>query len=252
MRYAEDMSITSEAELEGMKRAGAVVAEALAAMKAAVEPGVTPAQLNALCGDIFAEHGAVSAPHLEYGAPVYAFVSVNADVVHGLPTDRPLEPGDVVKLDVTPNLGGFVADAALTVIVPPASEVAKRLVACAEAAFWAAMRPARAGRPLHAIGRAVEREVRRRGFHVIRELAGHGVGRAIHEAPEVLNFYRPHDATKLTEGLVLAVEPMVATRAGRVATRPDGWTIGVWHDGLTAHYEHTIVITQGQPLVLTA
>lgn len=246
------MSINSEDELEGMKRAGAVVAEALAAMKAAVETGVTPAQLNAICGEVFAEHGAVSAPYLEYGAPVHTFISVNADVVHGLPTQRPLEPGDVVKLDVTPNVGGFVADAALTVIVPPAPDVATRLVACTEAAFWAAMRAARAGRPLHAIGRAVEREVKRRGFHVIRELAGHGVGRAIHEAPEVLNFYRPRDAAKLTEGLVLAVEPMVATKAGQVKTRPDGWTLGVQHGSLTAHYEHTVVITKGQPLVLTA
>jgi len=122
-----------------MKRAGAVVAAALAAMKASVRPGVTPAQLDDICGDVFAEHGAVSAPRLEYGAPVHAFVSVNADVVHGLPTVRPLEPGDVVKLDVTPNVGGFVADAALTVVVPPALEVAERLVACAEAAFWAAV-----------------------------------------------------------------------------------------------------------------
>jgi len=246
------MSINSEAELEGMKRAGAVVAKALAAMKAAVKPGVTPAQLNDICGEVFAQHDAVSAPYLEYGAPVHAFVSVNADVVHGLPTQRPLEPGDVVKLDVTPNVDGFVADAALTVVVPPASKVAEQLVACTEAAFWAAMRVAQAGRPLHAIGRAVEREVKRRGFHVIWELAGHGVGRAIHEAPEVLNFYQPDSSTKLTEGLVLAVEPMVASKTGRVKTRADGWTIGVQSGSLTAHYEHTVVITKGKPLVLTA
>ncbi len=245
------MSITSEDELEGIKRAGAVVAEALAAMKTAVRPGVTPAQLDAVCGEVFAERGAVSAPRLEYDAPVHAFVSVNADVVHGLPTNRPLKPGDVVKLDVTPNVGGFVADAALTVVVPPASKVATRLVACAEAAFWAALSVAQAGRPLHALGRAVEREVERRGFCVLRELAGHGVGRAIHEAPEVLNFYRQGDA-KLTEGLVLAVEPMVATRAGRVTRRADGWTLGVRPGTLTAHFEHTVVITKGRPLVVTA
>ncbi len=245
------MSITSEDELEGIKRAGAVVAEALAAMKAAVKPGVTPAQLDAICGEVFAEYGAVSAPRLEYGAPVHAFVSVNENVVHGLPTNRPLKPGDVVKLDVTPNVGGFVADAALSVVVAPASKVATRLVACAEAAFWAALNVAQAGRPLHALGRAVEREVGRRGFHVIRELAGHGVGRAIHEAPEVLNFYRL-DNIKLTEGLVLAVEPMVATRAGRVMRRADGWTLGVRPGTLTAHFEHTVVITHGKPLVVTA
>ncbi|MDQ3398080.1 MAG: type I methionyl aminopeptidase [Deinococcota bacterium] len=246
------MSITSEDELEGMKSAGEVVAKALAAMKTAVEPGVTPAQLNDICGGVFAEHGAVSAPYLEYGAPVHAFVSVNADVVHGLPTNKPLEPGDVVKLDVTPNVAGFVADAAITVVVPPASKLATRLVACSEAAFWAAMGVAQAGRPLHALGRAIEREVKRRGFQVIWELAGHGVGRAIHEAPEVLNFYQPGNPTKLTEGLVLAVEPMVAARAGRVETRSDGWTIGLQSGNLTAHYEHTVVVTNGKPLVLTA
>ncbi len=103
------MSINSEEELEGMKQVGAVVAEALTAMKAEVAPGVTPAELNEICGAVFRYYGAVSAPYLEYGAPVHAFVSVNEDVVHGLPTARPLKPGDVVKLDVTPNLNGFVA-----------------------------------------------------------------------------------------------------------------------------------------------
>jgi methionyl aminopeptidase len=246
------MSITSEAELEGMKRAGAVVAEALKTMKAAVAPGVTPADLDRLCGEVFARRGAVSAPRLVYGAPINAFVSVNDAVVHGLPTECPLQPGDVVKLDVTPFLQGFIADAALTVIVPPASSVAERLVACAEAAFWAAMRVARAGRPLQLIGRAVEGEVRRRGFSVVRELAGHGVGRAIHERPEVLNFCRSSDRTLLTGGLVLAVEPMVAAGKGGVTARGDGWTIGTRDGSLSAHFEHTVVITRGKPLILTA
>lgn len=202
------MSINSEEELAGMKRVGAIVAEALAAMKAETAPGITPAELNDICGAVFARYGAVSAPYLEYGAPVHAFVSVNEDVVHGLPTTRPLETGDVVKLDVTPNLNGFVADAALTTVVSSVSATSQRLVACAEEAFWAATEVARAGRPLNAIGRAVERKVRQRGLHVIRELAGHGVGRAIHESPEVLNFYRPNDWTLLTEGLVLAIRPL--------------------------------------------
>ena len=246
------MSINSEDELEGMQRVGAVVAEALATMKAEVAPGVTPADLNDICGAVFARYGAVSAPYLEYGAPVHAFVSVNEDVVHGLPTTLPLKNGDVVKLDVTPNLNGFVADAALTTVVSSFSATSKRLITCAEEAFWAAMQAARAGRPLNAIGRTVERKVRQRGLHVIRELAGHGVGRAIHESPEVLNFYRPDDRTRLTEGLVLAVEPMVSIRPGKIMTRADGWTLGMREGNLTAHYEHTVVITKGKPLVLTA
>ena len=246
------MSIRTEAELEAMKRAGAVVAEALRVMKEAVRPGITPAELDALCGGVFAKHGAQSAPRLVYGAPVNAFISVNEDVVHGLPTLRPLRPNDVVKLDVTPSVEGFIADAAVTVVVPPAREQTRALAACAEAALWTALRVARAGKPVNVIGRAVEREVKRRGFHVLRELSGHSLGRRVHEEPSVLNFYRPQDRTPLTDGLVLAVEPMVSTRRGPVQTRADGWTIGTQNGSLTAHFEHTVVVTKGRPLILTA
>jgi len=246
------MSINSEHDLKGMKRAGAVVADALKTMRQAVQPGVTPAELDALCGEVFRRHGARSAPRLLYGAPVDAFISVNEDVVHGLPSSRPLQPGDLVKLDVTPLVDGFVADAAVSVAVPPASKAAEKLIACAEAAFWSAMRVTRAGRPNHAIGRAVERTVRRYGFSVIRELAGHSVGRTIHEDPEVLNFYHPARREPLTDGLVLAVEPMIAAGRGGVVTRPDGWTIGARDGSLTAHFEHTVVVTRGEPMILTA
>lgn len=247
------MSITSEEELEGMKRASAVAVAALSAMRAALEAGVTPAELDALCGRVFAEHGAVSAPRHFYDAPVNAFVSLNRDVVHGLPSQEPLKPGDVVKLDVTPLVDGFVADAAVTVLVPPATREAQRLVACAEAAFWAAMRDARAGRPPAQSHRS-QRRARGAplGFAVIRELAGHGVGRAIHEAPEVPNYAVAGERRLLEEGLVLAVEPMVAAGRGRVETRPDGWTIGTRDGSLGAHYEHIVVITRSRPLVLTA
>ncbi len=178
-------------------------------------------------------------------------MSLNADVVHGVPTKRPLEPGDVVKLDVTPFLEGFIADGALTVIVPPASALSARLVACAEAAFWAALKEVRAGKPLNGIGRSVEREVRRRGFSVIRELAGHGVGRAVHEEPEVSNIYVAAEGRRLQKGLVLALEPMVAAGKSRIETRPDGWTIGARDGSLTAHFEHTIVVTHNKPIILT-
>ncbi|WP_221090583.1 type I methionyl aminopeptidase [Deinococcus aquaedulcis] len=247
------MTITNEQELRGMQRAGQVVAETLQALREAVAPGVTPAELDALAGDLFARRHATSAPREVYGAPVNVFISVNDDIVHGLPTTRPLQPGDVVKLDVTPFVDGYVADAAITVVVPPASPVALRLVACAEAAFWAAMNAARAGQPVNVIGRAVEREVARRGFSLLRELQGHGVGRTIHEAPDVPNFYHPAFRTPLREGMVIAVEPMVSTgRSSRTRTRRDGWTIRTRDGGLAAHYEHTVMITRGQPLILTA
>ncbi|OLV19311.1 type I methionyl aminopeptidase [Deinococcus marmoris] len=247
------MTITTEAELEGMKRAGVVVAETLRTLKAAIEPGVTPAELDALAGQVFRQYGASSAPRMTYDAPVNVFISVNDDIVHGLPTRRPLAAGDVVSIDVTPFVDGYIADAAVTVAVPPASPVAMRLIECTEAALEAALAAAKAGHPVNTIGRAVETEVKRRGFTVLRELFGHGVGRAIHEEPNVPNYYRPADRKKLHEGLVIAIEPMVSTgRSHRVKTLRDGWTLSTTDGGLAAHFEHTVMITGGKPLILTA
>ncbi|WP_293909975.1 type I methionyl aminopeptidase [Deinococcus sp.] len=245
------MTITTQAELAGMQRAGQVVAETLRTLQAAVRPGVTLAELDALAGAVFARYGAQSAPRMTYGAPVNVFISVNDDIVHGLPTTVPIRGGDVVSIDVTPYLDGFIADAAVTVAVPPASPVALRLIDCAEAAFGAAMRVARAGRPVNVIGQAVETEVRRRGFQVLRELTGHGVGRAIHEEPTVVA--QPHNRQRLCEGLVIAVEPLIsAGRSPLTRTRPDGWTIRTRDGGLAAHFGHTVMMTAGRPLILTA
>lgn len=247
------MTIRTEAELQGMKRAGAVVAETLRTLRAAVRPGVTPAELDALAGQVFRRSGAESAPRLMYQAPVNVFVSVNDDIVHGLPTHRPLAAGDIVSLDVTPFVDGYVADAAVTVVVPPASPVALRLIECTEAALRAGLAAAAAGQPVQVIGRAVEREVRRRGFTVLRDLFGHGVGRAIHEEPNVPNYFRAADREALHEGLVIAVEPMVSTgRSPRVRTRRDGWTLSTTDGGLAAHFEHTVMVTRGRPIILTA
>jgi methionyl aminopeptidase len=244
------MSINSEHDLQGMKRAGAVAAEALEAMQEMVLPNVTPADLNQRCAEIFKKHTAFSAPALVYGAPVHAFISVNADIVHGLPSRRKLRTGDVVKLDVTPFVDGYIADAAITVIVGEGSSLSQKLVSCAERAFWSAMEVTRAKQPLNSIGRAVEREVNRAGFKVIRQLSGHSTGHSIHEEPEVLNFY-VKDKRQLHEGLVLAIEPMIAAKNPYVVERGDGWTIGTKDGSLTAHFEHTIVVTKGKPIILT-
>ncbi|UBV44182.1 type I methionyl aminopeptidase (plasmid) [Deinococcus taeanensis] len=247
------MTITTEIELQGMQRAGQVVAQTLRTLKAAIRPGVTPAELDALAGQVFRHHGARSAPRMTYNAPVNVFISVNDDIVHGLPTRRALAAGDVVSLDVTPFVNGYIADAAVTVAVPPAAPVALRLIECTEAAFWAGVAAANAGRPVNAIGQAIEREVKRRGFTVLRELFGHGVGRALHEQPNVPNYYRAKDRQTLHKGLVIAVEPMVSTgRSPRVRTRRDGWTLSTTDGGLAAHFEHTVMITRDQPLILTA
>ncbi|HYG69771.1 MAG TPA: type I methionyl aminopeptidase, partial [Anaeromyxobacteraceae bacterium] len=228
------------------------VAKVLAAMRAAVRAGVTTAELDAVASGVMAAHGARSAPQHDYGFPGATCISVNDDAVHGVPGPRPLAKGDLVSLDVVVELDGYYADAAITVGVPPVAPEAQRLVAAAEAAFRRAAAVARAGVPLSRVGAAVEAEVERRGFKVLRDLCGHGVGRAIHEDPPVLNHYDPDARRPLTEGLVVAIEPIIAAGTRHVRDRNDGWTIASADGSLTAHHEHTMVITRGRPLLVTA
>lgn len=246
------MTIGSKEDLAGMTWVGRLVGEALNEMQAAARPGMTTAELDDVGASFLRRHGARSAPQLTYNFPGFNLISVNEQIVHGVPGPRRLEPGDVIKLDVTAELGGYIADSARTVLLPPVSPVARKLRKCARAAFEKALAVARAGRQVNDIGRAVEGEVRRHGFSVLRNLCGHGVGKTIHEAPEVPNFYDPRSRTPLTDGLVLAVEPMISAEPAQLVTEPDGWTIRTGNRCLTAHYEHTIVVRRGEPLILTA
>jgi methionyl aminopeptidase len=246
------VSITTEEEMEGMRAAGAVVARVLAALKAAVRPGVTTGELDALAARLIREQGAQSAPVLVYNFPGAVCISVNDEIVHGIPGQRILEEGDLVKLDVTLEKDGFMADAAVTVPVGEVSATARRLAACAEHAFQEAMQVAHAGQRVFEIGVVVEREVRRQGFSVVRDLCGHGIGRSIHEKPSVPNFFDPNAHEHLTEGLVIAVEPIIAAGSGRSLLARDGWTYKTADHKLAAHYEHTIVVTKDAPIILTA
>ncbi len=246
------MSINEPEELAGMRAAGAVVRLMLEAMKSAVRPGVTTAELDEVGAGVMRQHGAKSAPAMVYGFPGVSCISLNDEAVHGIPGPRALQAGDLVKLDVTIEKDGFMADAALSVPVGEVTDERKNLVACAERAFAKAMLVARAGFRVWEIGRAVEREVRRSGFSVIRELAGHGIGRTIHEAPRVPNYADARDNQMLTEGLVITVEPIIAAGSGRSFVAADGWTIVTADHRPSAHYEHTLMITKGAPLLLTA
>ena len=190
------MSIETEEELEGLRRAGHVVAVVLRELRRRVQPGVTTGELDALAGRVFARHGARSAPKLVYDAPCEVFISVNDEAVHGVPGRRRLRRGDLVKLDVTAELDGFYADACITVPVGPASPRARRLVAAADAALARGMEAAVAGAPVRAISEAVAGEAAARGVAVLEELGGHGIGRTIHEPPSVPNSPDPHDPAR--------------------------------------------------------
>jgi methionyl aminopeptidase len=246
------MSITSPVQLEKLRACGRIVAKALRAMAAAVRPGVTTRELAEIGSKVLTEHGARSSPPLVYGFPGDVCISVNDEVVHGIPGDRALRPGDLVKLDLTAEKDGYHTDSAMTVQVLPSTRPAGELAHCAERAFRQSLAAARAGNSVREIGRAVEREVRRRGFHVIRELGGHGIGHTIHEDPSVPNFPDPFNHVRLTEGMVLTIEPIIAAGTNRVRLDEDKWTLRTDDGSLAAHYEHTLVITCGDPILLTA
>ena len=246
------MSIESRDDLEAMKQAGRVTRQVLDALERRVRPGVTTGELDAVAASVLDRHRARSAPSLVYGIPAHALISVNDEVVHGIPGARRLERGDLVKLDVTVEKDGYIADAARTVIVGRGTETANRLVACARAAFRAGLSVARAGTRVNEIGRAVEQEVRRHGFAVVHGLSGHGVGRTIHEEPSVPNHYDPWQRDVLTDGLVITIEPMISAGSPHAVQGEDGWTMRTKDGSLSAHHEHTLVITHDQPLILTA
>ncbi|MHB8411455.1 MAG: type I methionyl aminopeptidase [Candidatus Acidiferrales bacterium] len=247
------MSIKSYKDLLALKEVGRIVRLALEAMTAKVRAGVTTAELADVGGKVMRENGAQSAPRMVYGFPGDVLISLNDEAVHGIPsTSRKIRAGDLVKLDVTFEKNGYMADAAATVPVEPVSDEARGLAACAERAFHHAMKVARANHRVNEIGRAVEQEARRSGFRVIRELGGHGIGHTIHEEPSVPNFNDPSAKQLLMAGLVITVEPIIASGCGTPVDSGDGWTVKTADGSLSAHYEHTIVITEGAPILLTA
>jgi methionyl aminopeptidase len=248
------MSISSPEQLEKLRACGLIVAKALHAMAEKIRPGITTAELSAIGSRILSDHGARSSPPVVYGFSGDVCISVNDEVVHGIPGNRAIQPGDLVKLDLTAEKDGYHTDSAVSIEVPSVkpNALARDLAHCAERAFRQALGAARVGNLTKDIGRAVEREVRRRGFHVIRELGGHGIGRTIHEPPSVPNYADFSAQHKLTEGLVITIEPIIAAGSGEVFLDKDGWTYRTADRSLSAHYEHTVVITRGQPLLLTA
>jgi methionyl aminopeptidase len=246
------MSIEHPSDLAGMRRAGRLVAETIAAMRAAVRPGVTTAALDAIAGGVLKRAGGRSAPKLVYRFPGVTCISVNDEAVHGVPGARVLREGDLVTLDVTAELDGYMADAAVTVPVGRVSTVAANLVAAAEGAFKTAMTAAAPGARLRDLGRVIEAHVEHAGFKVLRELCGHGIGRTIHEPPNVANYDDPRATGQLTDGLVITIEPIISAATRRTRASASEWPVRSADGSLTAHHEHTIVVRAGGCEILTA
>ena len=241
----------SPGEIEKMRAANALVAGVLAELAATVQPGVTTQDLDALAERLVRDAGAEPAFKGYRGYPATLCASVNEQVVHGIPSARQLQAGDIVSLDMGVKLNGFYGDSAVTVPVGQIAEDARRLLQVTQEALERGIVQVRVGNRVSDIGHAIQQHVESHGFSVVREFVGHGIGAALHEEPQIANYGDPGRGPRLAEGMVLAIEPMVNMGRPGVKVLGDGWTAVTRDGSLSAHFEHTVAVTRQGPLVLT-
>ena len=247
----EMISLKSPREIECMRRAGRLTAQARALAGSLVRPGVTTHEIDTAVRKFIESHGAKPS-FLGYGGfKGSACISINEEVIHGIPGPRKLKEGDIVSVDVGAYLDGFHGDCAATFPCGEVSDEAMELIRVTEQSFWEGIKLARAGNRVFDISHAVQQYVESHGCSVVRDFVGHGVGARLHEAPEVPNFGPAGHGPRLQPGMTIAVEPMVCAGDWRVKVLKDGWTTVSADGSLTAHYENTILITDGEPEVLT-
>lgn len=246
------MTIETHDDVAALKRIGRIVSLVLRRMLDAAEPGMTTRELDQIGERLLDEHGARSAPKLIYNFPGSTCISINEEAAHGIPGDRVIRAGDVLNVDVSAELGGYFADTGGTTVVPPSTPQKTRLCHATRTALAEAMKGARAGQPINRIGAAIERTAKAYGFKVIENLGSHGVGRALHEAPEhIAGYFDPSDQRILQEGMVITIEPFLSTKSRIVNETADGWTLAGARGNFSAQYEHTMIITTGAPIVVT-
>jgi methionyl aminopeptidase len=218
-----------------------------------IEAGMTTAELDDVGRTLLDRHGARSAPQLTYKFPGATCISVNEEAAHGIPGPRVIQPGDVVNVDVSAELDAYFADTGGTRVVPPSTPIKDRLCRATKLALHEAVAEARAGNKINRIGKAVQRVAKTHQFKIIKNLAGHGVGRSLHEEPDsIVGYFEPRDTREFREGMVIAIEPFLSTKSTFVEEAEDGWTLVGAEGNLSAQYEHTLIVTRGEPIILTA
>lgn len=243
--------LKSRQEIVEMRAANRIVAEILDAIKGIVRPGITTEELNGFAEEKLREKKAKPAFKGYRGYPKALCTSVNSQVVHGIPSRTPLKDGDLLSIDFGAYYKGFYGDAAITIPVGNVSDEALRLKKIAEEALYAGIEKAYAGNRLSDISFAIQSLVEKNGFSVVREFVGHGIGRSLHEEPQVPNFGSPGLGVRLKAGMVLAIEPMINAGGSEVKILQDGWTAVTKDGSLSAHFEHTVAITEDGPVILT-
>ena len=255
MDWERNIVIKSKKELELMREAGRLNTLALATVREMIRPGITTAELDAAAEEVIRKHGAV--PVFKgfpgpYPYPATLCISINEELVHGIPGKRKLKVGDIVSVDCGSQLDGFIGDSAFTVGVGEISPVAQRLLQVTEQSLYEGIKMMRAGNHTGDVSAAIQIYVESQGFYVTREYTGHGVGRKMHEGPQVPNYGAPGRGVLLRPGITIALEPMVLVGTALTRVLPDQWTVVSEDGSLTAHYEHSVAVTEGEPLILTA
>ena len=246
------MTVDSEKDLQAFKAIGRICAETLRKMQAHVRAGMTTRELDDIGRAFLEAKGAHSAPQTMYNFPGATCISVSPVIAHGIPNEHVLREGELIHIDVSAELDGYYADTGASMVVSKNERHYDKLLEATKAALTKALRAAKAGSPLNGISRTVQIEAKKRGYNVIYDLTGHGIGRRLHEDPkEILNYYDARDRRILNEGLVLAIEPFLTPGIGRVTQARDGWSLRTSDNAIAAQFEHTIIVTKNDPIILT-
>lgn len=246
------MTADSQKDIQYLKAIGHICAETLRRMQGAVRAGMTTHELDEIGRAFLEAEGARSAPQTMYKFPGATCISVSPVIAHGIPNEHVLHESELIHIDVSAELDGYFADTGASMVVSKSERRFEKLIEATKSALNKALRAAKAGTPLSGISRAVQTEARKRGYGVIYDLTGHGIGRKLHEEPkEVLNYFNPNDRRILNEGLVLAIEPFLTPGVGRIVEERDGWSLRTSDKAIAAQFEHTIVVTKNEPIILT-
>lgn len=246
------MIAKTEADVQGLKAAGSVCARALNLMMESAKPGMTTLELDQIGEEFLNKHGAKSAPRVMYNFPGGTCISVVPVIAHGIPGEHVIQDGELINIDVSAELNGYFGDTGSSMVVGKSTPEYDKLIEAGKAALAAVLNVVQAGRALNIIGKTVQQEANKHGYNPIFDLTGHGIGRQLHDKPSaVYNFHKPDDRRIMDNGLVLAIEPFLTTGQGHVVEKADGWSLKTVDNTISVQFEHTVIITKGEPIILT-
>ncbi|CAM3495344.1 type I methionyl aminopeptidase [Marinicrinis lubricantis] len=247
------MIVKTQQDIDGLKKIGRIVALTIQEMKKHAVAGISTRELDEIGERFLNEHGAKSAPKVTYDFPGATCISVNQEVAHGIPGDRILKAGDLVNIDVSAEFDGYYGDSGYSFVLSPGNSEIVKLCDYTQQTMMKVIRSIKAGTKLNEVGRLIEQEAHKGGYNVIQNLCSHGIGKSLHEEPQqIVHYYDPHEKRRFKQGQVVTIEPFLSTGADYVIEMPDGWTLKLPDQSFVAQFEHTIIITEDEPIITTS